>query len=78
MPQLGLRIQMTTVNYFYKVRSKKEGQKLEDVRALMLEQIEKLKKGEFSDDLIPSVINNMKLRYYTSLQNNKGPCRQVC
>ena len=49
----------------------KEGQKLEDVRALMLEQIEKLKKGEFSDDLIPSVINNMKLSYYTSLQNNK-------
>ena len=37
------------------------GQKLEDVKALILEEIEKMKRGEFDDDLLPSVKNNMKL-----------------
>ena len=50
----------------------KEGQTLDEVRALLLEEVEKLKKGEFSDDLLPSVINNMKLQYYNSLENNRA------
>lgn len=37
-----------------------KGQTLEDVRNLMLEEITKLKKGEFADDLIPSIVNNYK------------------
>ncbi len=48
----------------------KEGQKLEEVRSLLLEEIEKMKRGEFSDDLLPSVQNNMKLDYYKSLLSN--------
>lgn len=36
------------------------GQSLEDVRALMLGEIENLKKGNFDDDLITSIINNLK------------------
>ena len=35
-------------------------QSLDDVKALMLTEIDKLKKGEFADDLIPSIINNYK------------------
>lgn len=35
-----------------------EGQDLDEVRDLLLEQIEKLKEGDFSDDLITSIINN--------------------
>ena len=37
-----------------------QGQSLEQVKDLMLGQIENLKKGNFDDDLIPSIINNLK------------------
>jgi predicted Zn-dependent peptidase len=37
-----------------------KGQSLDDVKALMLTEIDKLKKGEFADDLIPSIVNNLK------------------
>lgn len=37
-----------------------EGQSLDDVKALVLAELDKLKKGDFSDDLIPSIINNEK------------------
>ncbi|WP_370896364.1 M16 family metallopeptidase [Chryseobacterium gossypii] len=36
----------------------KEGQSLDDVKALLLQEINKLRKGEFSDDLIQSIVNN--------------------
>ena len=36
------------------------GQSLEDVKILMLGEIENLKKGNFDDDLITSIINNQK------------------
>ncbi len=50
----------------------KQGQSLEEVRSLLLAEIEKLKKGEFSDDLISSIINNEKLDYYQSLLSNRS------
>jgi predicted Zn-dependent peptidase len=37
-----------------------KGQSLEQVRELMLGEIAKLRKGEFSDDLIKSIVNNTK------------------
>ena len=49
-----------------------EGQTLDEVRQLLLEEIDKLKKGDFSDDLLPSVINNLKLQYYNSLESNQA------
>lgn len=36
------------------------GQSLEDVKALMLGEIDNLKKGNFDDNLITSIINNLK------------------
>ena len=54
----------------------KEGQSLEEVRDLLLAEIEKLKSGDFSDDLIPSVINNYKLRYYTMMERNSTRANQ--
>ena len=36
------------------------GQKLEDVQALVLNEIENLKKGNFDENLIPSIVNNLK------------------
>ena len=49
-----------------------EGQSLDEGRSLLLSEIEKLKKGEFSDDLLPSVINNLKLQYYNTLESNRA------
>ncbi len=48
----------------------KEGQTLEEVRELLLGEIGKLRRGEFADELVSSVINNKKLNYYRSLERN--------
>jgi len=37
-----------------------EGQSMDDVKTLLLQEIDKLRKGEFSDDLIQSIVNNEK------------------
>ena len=49
----------------------KEGQTLDEVRQLLLGEIDNIKKGNFSDDLLPSVINNKKLNFYKSLDSNE-------
>ena len=49
-----------------------EGQSLEEVKELILAEIDKLKRGEFSDQLLPAVVNNMKLDYLNSLDNNQS------
>ena len=63
--------ELTDYSMFIAVGSPKKGQSLEEVRNLLLAEIEKLKRGEFSDDLLPSVINNYKRSYYRSLDNNQ-------
>ena len=52
-----------------------EGQSLDEVRTLLLAEIEKLKNGDFSDDLLPSVVNNLKLQYYNALEVNSARAR---
>ncbi len=54
----------------------KDGQTLEEARDILLAEIEKLKDGDFSDDLIPSVVNNYKLRYYTMMERNSARANQ--
>ncbi len=49
----------------------KQGQSLQEVKQLMLGEMDKLKRGDFDDDLLPSVINNMKLDYYRELEDNE-------
>lgn len=48
-----------------------QGQKLEEVRTLILEEMGKLRRGEFDDDLIPAIIANKKLDFYKSLDSNE-------
>ena len=36
------------------------GQSLDEVRALVVSEIDNLKKGNFDDDLLPSIVNNIK------------------
>ncbi len=50
----------------------KQGQSLEEVRSLMLAEIEKLKKGDFPESLLPSIINNYKRNRYQVLESNEG------
>ena len=40
--------------------------------SLMLTEIDKLKKGDFPDNLLPSIINNMKRHHYELLESNEG------
>jgi predicted Zn-dependent peptidase len=46
-----------------------KGQSLDDVKSLMLGEIDKLKKGDFADDLIPSIVNNLKR---SKIEQNEG------
>ena len=62
---------LTDYSMFMAIGTPKKGQTLKEVRDLLLAEIEKLKKGNFSDDLLPSVINNYKRSYYKSLENNQ-------
>ena len=57
--------------WFLLIGTPKPGQSLKEVRSLMLGEIENLKQGHFSDDLLPSIINNMKLEYQQALDNNR-------
>ena len=50
----------------------KQGQTLEEVRSLMLAEIDKLKRGDFPDNLLPSIINNLKRSHYSLLESNYG------
>ena len=49
-----------------------EGQTLDEVKALLLGEVDKLKRGDFDESLIKAVINNEKLDYYTAVESNKG------
>ncbi|MBM6992119.1 MAG: insulinase family protein [Prevotella sp.] len=50
----------------------KQGQSLETIKGMVLAEVQKLKKGLFADNLLPSVVNNMKLNYYKSLLDNES------
>ena len=61
---------MQDYSSFLLIGQPKPGQSLEEVKSLMLGELENLKTGNFSDDLLPSVINNRKLLYQRALDNN--------
>ncbi|MBR1689024.1 MAG: insulinase family protein [Prevotella sp.] len=61
---------LTDYSAFYVFGRPKEGQSLEELRTLILGEFDKLKRGDFSDDLLPAVINNKKLAFYKSLDSN--------
>lgn len=50
--------------------SPKTGQTLEEVEKLILEQLEKLKNGEFSDWMLQAIITDYKLQKTKELENN--------
>lgn len=50
----------------------KQGQSLEEVKDLLVAEIEKLKKGEFGDWLIPAIIQNLKLERMVAAEKNES------
>ena len=50
----------------------KEGQKLEEVKNLLLQQIDSVKQGRFADWLLPAIIDNMKLDMMKAAETNQG------
>ncbi len=50
----------------------KEGQKLEEVKQLILDQIELLKSGNFDDDILKAIINNYKKSLIQQRESNSG------
>ncbi|NTW32541.1 MAG: insulinase family protein, partial [Bacteroidetes bacterium] len=50
----------------------KENQTLQEVKDLLLEQVELIKKGEFTDWLIPAIINDLKLMQMKSYEDNNS------
>ena len=56
------------VHLFY--GTPREGQSMEELRDLILEQIDKVKAGDFEDWLIEAVVNNLKKGEIQSLESN--------
>ena len=50
----------------------KEGQSLDEVRNLLLSQIELVKKGDFDSALLPAIINNLTIQQLSSYESNRG------
>ncbi|SMB88073.1 peptidase M16 domain protein [Hymenobacter roseosalivarius DSM 11622] len=50
----------------------RQGQSLDQVRDLLLAQLDKVKKGDFPDWLIPAIINNEKLQRTKSYESNES------
>lgn len=55
---------------FELVGNPREGQSLEEVRDLLLSEVQKVRNGEFEDWLLPAVMKAYKLQEYLSNQNN--------
>ena len=68
--QGGLQTQQD-YSWFLLIGMPKPGQSLQEVRSLLLGEVENLKQGRFPDDLLPAVVNNMKLSYQQALDNNR-------
>jgi predicted Zn-dependent peptidase len=50
----------------------KQGQKLEEVKDLLLAEVTKLKKGDFGDWVLPAIIQNLKLQRMKQAETNEG------
>ncbi len=55
----------------------RDGQSLEEVRDLLLAQVERLKKGEFEDWLIKAAIKNLKLQRIKGNESNRNRTSEI-
>ncbi|MBR1414893.1 MAG: insulinase family protein [Prevotella sp.] len=64
--------QLCDHSIFFMGGSPREGQTLEECRDLLVAELDKLKSGDFPDDILPAIINNMKLNEMRQLENNRA------
>ena len=64
--------QLCDHSIFFMGGSPREGQTLEECRDLLVAELNKLKSGDFPDDILQAIINNMKLNEMRSLENNRA------
>ena len=50
----------------------KQGQSLEEVKEIILAEVENLKKGNFDDDILKAIVNNFKLSQVEYLESSYG------
>ena len=62
---------MADYSFLIMEASPKEGQGLEEARDILLGEVEKLKKGDFSEDLLQAAVNNFKRKLQLQLENNE-------
>jgi predicted Zn-dependent peptidase len=62
----------TDYSVLYALGMAKEGQTLDEVRALMLAEIEKIGRGEFDASLLEAIVNNLKLSEMRGLESNES------
>ncbi|HEY8402803.1 MAG TPA: insulinase family protein [Cytophagaceae bacterium] len=64
---------MTFNDYSFQILAgrPREGQKLEDVKALLLSQIDSIKNGKFDDWLLKAVINDYKMKKMKEYESNR-------
>lgn len=65
-------IDMRDYSQFVMVGQPNEGQTLEAVKDILFAEINKLKRGDFSEKLLSSVKNNLKLNFLRSLDSNSS------
>lgn len=54
----------------------KQGQTLDQVREIILSEVEKLKKGDFDEELLKGIVNNYKLNTLQTLEGSAGRTNQ--
>ncbi len=55
----------------------RQGQTLDQVKDLMLEQVEMLKKGEFSEEMLKAIIDNYTVNQYKALRDNESRAMEM-
>ena len=55
----------------------KQGQTLEEVKDILVSQVELIKKGEFDEWLIPAIVQNMRLQKMKSKENNRAVAGEI-
>lgn len=62
---------------FFLSANPRQGQTLEQVKDILLEQIDKLKKGEFDESLIKAIVANYKLSQLNAMENNTARTSEI-
>src|SRR5690606_34126279 len=66
------QLQWKDYSVFYLSGKAKQGQTLEEVKDLLLGQLEILKKGDFDESLVKAIVNNAKLSELQGLESNNN------